>query len=75
MQPWPAWIGKLATRVLPPPWTLHKLRHRFATVTHDATGDLIVVQQLLGHASLATTQTYVAVNRSRMRVAALAAAA
>ena len=71
----PAWIGKLATRALPPPWTLHKLRHRFATVTHDATGDLVVVQQLLGHASLATTQLYVAANHDRMRAAVLAAAA
>ena len=56
-------------------WTAHTLRHRFATVTHDATGDLVVVQQLLGHASLATTQLYVAANHDRMRAAVLAAAA
>ena len=71
----PAWIGKLAGRVLPAPWTLHKLRHRFATVVNDETGDLVVVQQLLGHASLATTQLYVAPNRDRMRAGVLAAAA
>jgi len=70
-----AWVGKLATRALPAPWTLHKLRHRFATAVHDEVGDLVVVQQLLGHASLATTQRYVAVNRARLRAAVRAVAA
>ena len=71
----PAWVGKLATRALPSPWTLHKLRHRFATIVNDEVGDLVVVQQLLGHASLATTQLYVRANRARMRVAVSAAVA
>ena len=53
------WVGKLATMVLPRPWTLHKLRHRFASRAYGATSDLLAVQRLLGHASPATTQRYV----------------
>ena len=40
----------------PAPWTLHTLRHRFATRAYEATGDLVTVSRLLGHASVATTQ-------------------
>lgn len=63
----PQWVGKLASRALPGVWTLHTLRHGFATRLNDATGDLLAVQQLLGHASPATTQRYVAVDRGRLR--------
>jgi len=66
----PRRVGELATMALPAPWTLHKLRHRFATVVHEGCHDLLIVQEMLGHASLATTQRYVAVNRDRMREAA-----
>lgn len=66
----PRRVGELATAALPAPWTLHKLRHRFATVVHEGCRDLLIVQELLGHASLATTQRYVAVNVGRMREAA-----
>lgn len=68
------WVGKLATRALPGDWTLHTLRHRFATTTHDATLDLLSVSELLGHANTATTQRYVAVNRERLRRVARSAA-
>ena len=53
-------VGELAAEALPAPWTLHTLRHRFATRAYDATGDLVTVSRLLGHASVATTQRYVA---------------
>lgn len=71
----PRWVGRLATRVLPDGLTVHTLRHRAATRAYDATGDLLAVQQLLGHASPVTTQRYVAVERVRVRAAAAAAAA
>lgn len=61
------WLGKLINRQLPEPWTLHGLRHRFATTIYQQTRDLIVVQQLLGHESVATTQRYLAYRRPAPR--------
>ncbi len=65
----PRHVGKLASKVMPDIWTLHTLRHRFATVTYDGTRDLIVIQQLLGHSSVATTQRYIAAPQDRLRQA------
>lgn len=50
----------------------HKLRHRFATIAHEQTGDMRAVQQLLGHTSIATTERYVRGSRSAMMSAAQA---
>lgn len=63
------WLGKLLNGQLPRPWTLHGLRHRFATAVYAATHDIIVVQQLLGHASVATTQRYLAFTDEQLRAA------
>jgi integrase len=52
-------VGVLARRLLPGKWTLHTLRHAFATTAWQVSGDLAVVQDLLGHASPVTTRRYV----------------
>lgn len=70
----PRWVGKLAARALPDGWTLHTLRHRFATAAYSVERDLLAVQQLLGHSSPATTQRYVAVDPGRLRRAMAGAA-
>jgi len=78
------WPGRRAEHV--PPDTItqrvhdhcgygpHSLRHRFASRIYAATGDVLAVQQLLGHASLATTQVYLGLGEDRLIAAAAAAA-
>lgn len=63
----PRRVGELATDALDGVWTLHTLRHRFATRTYSIDHDVFAVQALLGHASAETTRRYVQTDRSRLR--------
>lgn len=57
----PDWVGKILARELGPGWTGHTLRHRCGSRAFRGTKDIRSTQELLGHASPATTARYVLV--------------
>lgn len=67
----PDHVGKHLARLLGSGWTGHTLRHRFATEAYRGSRDLRAVQELLGHASVATTQIYVGLDTEALTNAVL----
>lgn len=67
-------VGRLISELMPEGWSMHKLRHRFATRAFQGTRNLLAVQEALGHASVATTQRYTAITRDDVRAAVESAA-
>lgn len=70
----PAHVGVLASRLLPPGWALHTLRHRFATRVRAGGADIYVIAELLGHRNIETTRVYARLGDTELRRAVEGAA-
>lgn len=71
----PSVIEQRVLAVLPRPWTAHSLRHRFGTQAYRGSHNLRSVQEMLGHASVATTQRYTLVDDDDLTAAVRSIAA
>lgn len=61
------WVGRVIGGWLDRGYTMHSLRHWFASTSYDETKDLLALSELLGHASPATTRLYVKTSDARAR--------
>ena len=63
----PRWVGRIIRDLLGEGYTMHGLRHRFATMAYQTDRDVFTLQAMLGHASPETTRRYVQVPSDAMR--------
>ena len=62
------YVGRQLALLMPGDFTMHTLRHAYATRLYKQSGDILVVQDALGHASPDTTRRYIASdNLGRLR--------
>lgn len=61
------WVGRIIRDLLGDGYTMHGLRHRFATLAYQTDRDVFTLQAMLGHASPETTRRYVQVPTDAMR--------
>lgn len=61
------WVGRIIRDLLGEGYTMHGLRHRFATMAYQTDRDVFTLQAVLGHASPETTRRYVQVPSGAMR--------
>lgn len=62
------YVGRTVAALMPGSYRMHSLRHSYATRLYELSGDLLTVQDALGHASPDTTRRYIANdNRARLR--------
>lgn len=66
----PVRVGELVSEALPEGWTMHTLRHRYATRCYAGSRDLLAVSTLLGHTRPETTRRYVGLSDDSLRSAA-----
>ena len=62
-------ISEMYKKVGAEGYTVHSLRHTYATVLYDYTKDILLVEQALGHATLLATQIYVHILALRVKEA------
>lgn len=62
-------IAKKISHLLGANYTPHSLRHWFATTVYSETQDIRAVQELLGHADITTTQLYIGIEETSLKIA------